>query len=758
MHEIETLSWQQERYRAILSQQIDRLYNALEELQRTTLLCMSLDTASDEQIDEWLQQEGFAVDENGFFQSKPLLSSFRQGTAPKDSFSISWGKQLKSDPTVRRHIHTHRNIGSHLKHIHDRLGNIGWIYYQDAANTSLQYPFIDQCTAIPFDFDWTTYHTYLSVCPQNNRERLIRWTSPTVDYAGEGIILSVSIPVWQGDTFIGLWSIDLPIRYIYQDFASAKPFPQQKQFIVDKQGMLLLHEKLDAEIDKAEGAVFLHQLSELGKHWQDLDLAELIVEQAGALPITDSAGTDWVYSYTHVPGVDWILFSGLPKVAMEEAATQRLQQAFRQISDGDFSHRIEAMPTNTLSTLVDEFNDMTIRLDLAEKHRLEMERQLLQGQKMEAVGRLAGGVAHDYNNMLSVIIGYSEMVQEKTPADNPLYGYIMKIVSAANRSKELTRQLLAFARRQTIAPKILNINDAVQSMLKMVHPLIGVDIKLTWSPGKQIWPIKIDPTQIDQILANLCVNAKDAINGVGKIIITTANTELDDHFCSQHQGSVPGEFVRLSFSDNGEGVDSSIIAHLFEPFFSTKDNDQGTGIGLATVYGIVKQNNGIIDVHSELGIGTTFDIYFPRVSGQPVETFAKRSEETSNSNNETVLLVEDEAAILNLTKRMLRQLGYRVIATDSSMEAISIVENHAEPVDLLITDVIMPELNGRDLASRLQQNNPALNVLFMSGYPSSVIINRGVLDKEVFLLQKPFSKSELASKIREALTTSTAPS
>ncbi|MBM9512554.1 response regulator [Desulfogranum marinum] len=754
MHEIEALSWQQERYRAILSQHIDRLYNALEELQRTTLLCMSLDTASDKQIDEWLQQEGFAVDENGFFQSKPLLSSFRQGTAPKEAFSISWGKQLKSDPTVRRHIHTHRNIGNHLKHIHDRLGNVGWIYYQDAANTSLQYPFIDQCTAIPFDFDWTTYHTYLSVCPQNNPKRLIRWTTPTVDYAGEGIILSVSIPVWQGDSFIGLWSIDLPIRYIYQDFASAKPFPQQKQFIVNKQGMLLLHEKLDAEIDKTEGTVFLHPLSDLGKQWQDLDLAELIVKQAGVLQITNSAGTNWVYSYSHVPGVDWILFSGLPKVAVEEAATQRLQEAFRQISDGDFSHRIEAMPTSTLSTLVDEFNNMTTRLDVAEKHRQEMERQLLQSQKMEAVGRLAGGVAHDYNNMLSVIIGYSEMVLEKTPADNPLYHYIKKIESAANRSKELTRQLLAFARCQTIAPKILNINEAVQSMLKMVNPLIGEDIKLAWCPGEEIWPIKIDPTQIDQILANLCVNAKDAMNGMGKIIIATANTKFDDHFCSQHQGFFPGEFVRLSLSDDGEGMEASILDHLFEPFFSTKDSGKGTGLGLATVYGIVKQNNGFINVNSDLGIGTTFEIYLPRANGQPVETLAKSTVETSRGNNETVLLVEDEAAILNLTKRMLRQLGYHVIATDSPMEAISIVESHAEPIDLLLTDVIMPELNGRDLANRLQQNNPALNVLFMSGYPSSVIINRGVLDNDVFLLQKPFSKSELATKIREALATS----
>lgn len=752
MHEIEALSWQLERYRAILSQQVDRLYNALEELQRTTLLCMSLDTASDNQIDAWLQHEGFAVDENGFFQSKPLLSAFRQGTAPKDAFSISWGKQLKNDLTIRRHIYSHRNIGSHLKHMHDRLGNIGWIYYQDAANTSLQYPFIDQCTAIPFDFDWTTYHTYISVCPLNNPKRQIHWTSPSIDYAGEGIILSVSIPVWYKKTFIGLWSIDLPVRYLYQDFSSAKPFPQQNQFIANKQGMLVLHDKLQAEIDQTHGSVFLHPLSDLGKQWQNLDLDELIAKEAGVLPITDAAGTDWIYSHCHVPGVDWILFSGLPKVAMEEAATQRLQQAFRHISDGDFSHRIKAMPTNTLSTLVDDFNNMTERLDVAEKHRHKIERQLLQGQKMEAVGRLAGGVAHDYNNMLGVIMGYSEMALEKIATDNSVYGYINKIVDAAKRSKELTRQLLAFARCQTIAPKVLNINDAVQSMLKMLPPLIGEDITLTWYPGEQIWPIKIDPSQIDQILANLCVNGRDAINGVGKIIIKTSNIEIDDKFCSLHQGFVPGEFVQLTLSDDGAGMDASILDHLFEPFFSTKANGKGTGLGLSTVYGIVKQNNGFINVMSEMGHGTTFEIYLPRISGQLVEALTKSTVQTSLGNNETILVVEDEAAILNLTKRMLRQLGYRVIATDSSMEAIDIVENHSEPIDLLISDVIMPELNGRDLANQLRKITPALKVLFMSGYPSSVIINRGVLDKELCLLQKPFSKKELATKVREVLT------
>ena len=758
MNEIEALRWQLERYRAVLNQTVDRLYNALEELQRTTLLLLTrnnLDTASDREIDKWLQKEGFAIDADGFFQSMPLLEAFRQGTAPQDAVSVSWGKHLMADPIVRRHIYSHRNIGSHLNHIHDRLGDIGWIYYQDAANVSLQYPFIDQCTAIPFDFDWTTYHTFVSVNPKNNPKRQIRWTPPTVDYAGEGIILSVSIPVWRGDAFTGLWSIDLPLRYLYRDFSGSTTLPHQSQFIVDQQGMLILHEKLHAEIDQAQGSLYLHSLSELGGQWVHFDLKRIIAKPGGVNVITDADGIEWVYCHCHVPGVDWILFSGLPKAAMEAAAAGRLQKAFRQIADGNFSHRIEAAPDNTLSTLVDEFNKMSTRLSHVEAHRQEMEKQLLQAQKMEAVGRLAGGVAHDYNNMISIIIGYTEMALDKIASDNPLYADLTEIMDAAKRSKELTRQLLAFARRQSIAPKLLNINEIVRSMIKMLLPIIGEDIELVWLPGKGIWTIQIDPSQIDQILANLCVNARDAISSTGKIIIETANTVLDETYCSLHQGFVPGEFVKLTVSDDGEGMDATILSNIFEPFFSTKAIGCGTGLGLATVYGIVKQNKGFINAYSEPGHGTTFRIYLPRVTGASTKKIHKPPPAPMKGKNETVLVVEDNAAILKLTQRMLKKLGYRVLAANSPQDAITLAQNHPEPIDLLLTDVIMPESNGRDLAHRIEGICPGIKVLYMSGYTSNVIVNRGVLDEDVVLLQKPFSKNELAAKVKDVLTQTT---
>jgi signal transduction histidine kinase/CheY-like chemotaxis protein len=751
MNEIEAIKWHLDRYRAILTQQIDRAYNALEEMQRTTLFLFDQESAPDHVIDHWLQTEGFAVDENGFFQSQPLLEAFRKGTEPGDAISVSWGQHLRSDPTARQRVYSHRAIGSHLKHLYDRLGDVGWIYYQDAGNTALQYPYIDQCTAISSDFDWSTYHTFMSVCPKNNPQRQIQWTPPSIDYAGEGLINSVSIPVWRDEAFIGLWSIDLPLRYLYRDFDSLKSFVDQVQFIVDSKGMLVLHDKLHAQIDQDKGQVLLHPLAELGGQWAHLQLDAILAKEDEVLTVTDGAGIEWLFCHKYVPGVEWTLFCGLPKQSMEEAAAKRLGQAFHQIADGNFSYRIESSSANALSALAEEVNTMSLRLGEAEQRRKEMEHQLRQAQKMEAVGRLAGGVAHDYNNMTNVIMGYAQMGLLKLHKDDPLYEDLQQINEAARRSMELTRQLLAFARCQAIAPKVLDTNQAVKSMFKMLQRLIGEDIELLWNPAEHIWPILIDPSQIDQILANLCVNARDAISGVGNIIIETANTELDDFYCSKHQGFVPGEFVQLTVSDDGKGMDAATLDKIFEPFFSTKAPGRGTGLGLATVYGIVKQNNGYINVYSEPGRGTTFKIYLPRIVGQADDLVSPLLVENTRGRNETVLLVEDEAAMLKLVEVMLKQLGYRVLAAKSPMEAIALAEQHPGGIDLLFTDVIMPELNGRDLAKRLQILYPGIKVLFMSGYTANVIVHRGVLDKDVFLIQKPFSQKELASQIKLVL-------
>ncbi|MBI5577954.1 MAG: PAS domain S-box protein [Deltaproteobacteria bacterium] len=383
--------------------------------------------------------------------------------------------------------------------------------------------------------------------------------------------------------------------------------------------------------------------------------------------------------------------------------------------------------------------------------RLQLENQFRQSQKMEAVGRLAGGVAHDFNNMLGVIIGYTELASMKLPADDPLQMYLDEVKSAAQRSADITRQLLAFARKQTIDPKVLDLNDTIASMLKMLRRLIGEDIDLLWKPAKDLWPVKMDPAQIDQILANLMVNARDAIAGVGKITIETGKVEFDADYCQAHAGFIPGKYIMLAVSDDGCGMDKKTLVQLFEPFFTTKEVGKGTGLGLATIYGIVKQNNGFINVYSEPGIGTTFKIYLPRQEPQAAAAEQPHKPAEIPTGTETVLLVEDERSLLKFAGMLLEELGYTVLAAGSPREAIRLAKEYTNEIHLLVTDVVMPEMSGRDLWEQIKASQPGLRCFFMSGYPANVIAHHGVLDEGVHFLQKPFSREAFATKIREAL-------
>jgi CheY-like chemotaxis protein len=370
---------------------------------------------------------------------------------------------------------------------------------------------------------------------------------------------------------------------------------------------------------------------------------------------------------------------------------------------------------------------------------------------MESVGRLAGGVAHDFNNMLSIILGHAQLALRSIDPSNPLHADLEEIQKAGQRSAELTRQLLAFARKQTVAPKVLDLNTTVERMLKMLRRLIGEDIDLAWRPGAGLWPVKVDPSQINQTLANLCANARDAIADVGKLALETANIVCDEAYCAEHPGLTPGEYVMLAVSDNGCGMDRETLANVFEPFFTTKEMGKGTGLGLATVYGIVKQNHGFIAIDSAPGEGTTFKMYLPRYGGETAQAAAEGPSEVIKSGSEMILLVEDEPTILKLGKTMLEQLGYTVLAAGAPGEAIRLAREHTGKLHLLMTDVVMPGMNGRDLAKHLLSLYPRLKRLFMSGYTADVIAQHGVLDEGVSFIQKPFSMQALAAKVRETL-------
>ena len=397
-------------------------------------------------------------------------------------------------------------------------------------------------------------------------------------------------------------------------------------------------------------------------------------------------------------------------------------------------------------------HDITDRKQ-AEREREKLQQQLVQSQKMESVGRLAGGVAHDFNNMLSVILGHTELALQRTSPDEPLYHRLRAIEEAATRSTDLARQLLAFARKQTVAPKVLDLNATIEGMLNMLRRLIGENIELVWRPGAEIGPVRMDPSQIDQVLVNLCVNARDAVGEVGTITIETGTLVVDEQSAATPADCSPGVYSTLVVSDNGCGMDGETIPHLFEPFFTTKETGKGTGLGLAMVYGIVAQNKGCIDVRSEVGRGSTFTILLPRHQGSvELSPPADSARIAPQRGRETILLVEDGAMLLDMTAAMLELHGYTVLQANSPGEAIRLAREHGQAIDLLITDVIMPEMNGRELARTLQAFLPGLGCLFMSGYTADVIAHHGVLDEDVHFIAKPFTLKDLTARVREALT------
>ena len=518
---------------------------------------------------------------------------------------------------------------------------------------------------------------------------------------------------------------------------------------------------------RIQGVVLVFRdISERRRSEAERDKLLLAIEQVGeTVVITDSQGTieyvnpafENITGYTKAEAVGQnprILKSGRQDKAFYKGLWDTICAG--EIFQGRMINRRKDGTLYTDEATISPVRDATgkivsyvsVKRDVTSQ--LALEEQFHQAQKMESVGRLAGGVAHDFNNMLGIILGHAELAMEQVSSDSPVHADLEEIRNAAQRSADLTRQLLAFARKQTAAPKVIDLNDNITDMIKMLRRLIGEDIDLTWMPGARLWPVKIDPAQTDQLLANLCVNARDAINGIGKIAIETKNVVIEEARRAQHGEVTPGQYVMLAVSDDGCGMTEETLGNLFEPFFTTKRVGEGTGLGLSTVYGIVKQNQGYIDVSSEPGRGATFRIYLPRelqsleAKHQPLVNSMKRG-------TETVLLVEDEPAILRLAKSVLERLDYKVLAASSPEKALALAERHKGAIHLLITDVVMPGMNGQQLVERIKKSMPDVKILFMSGYTSDTVAHRGILESNVQFLQKPFSNESLARKVREIL-------
>lgn len=522
------------------------------------------------------------------------------------------------------------------------------------------------------------------------------------------------------------------------------------------------------ERDRREGsAVFLRSISKRKQREDELERLRSAIEQAAeAIVITDtSAAIQYVnpaferttgYSRDEALGKNpRMLQSGEhgPEFYRELWDTLTSGRTWRGRFVNERADGARLIEDGSISPVRDHSGRLVayvaVKRDVTRE--LDLEGQLVQAQRLESLGRLAGGIAHDFNNMLAVISGYTALALDEAEPDSPVQSHLFEIRTAAERSVDLVSGLLAFARKQPASPRVIDLNGSISSLLRMLQRLVGEDIILRWEPSEETWPVRIDSGQLDQILTNLVVNSRDALPSGGAITIETGNLELDAGDCAGRAERVPGPYARFVVRDDGCGMDGETLGRIFDPFFSTKPASEGTGLGLAMVYGLVRQNDGFIDVTSEEGRGTTVGVYLPRFSERSdLPTDVPGPAELARGT-ETVLLVEDEMSLLELAERILEDLGYEVLSSSSPSRALELAERYAGEIDLLLTDVVMPEMSGPELFQELTALRPGLRCLFISGYPAELLESSAPLGGAGMLLQKPFSARALSAKLRQAL-------
>jgi signal transduction histidine kinase/CheY-like chemotaxis protein len=754
----DSIQMQLQKISATLGANIQRYHDRLHELKRLSQILFTEIRADEDDIKAWFEEEGFGIDEDGFWLSRPQLRAFRENRASGDIISYSWHPDLTRNKDACFRMYALRNIGPLLEEIWNSLPETAWIYYQDTTNTALQFPYIDQMTAITPDFDWRTYHTFQSVCPPNNPKGDIRWTQPTIDYAGEGLILSVSIPVKVQNRFIGLWSIDLPMVSLYPEYIFDTLLEGQANFIVDQAGNLVAHPQIETRIDSEKGSIFQTHLHELDSGFKSLSPRELLRKKSGNFVLNPETASELVGYYHTIPGIHWLLFCVFPRQSMEHVIDRKIKTAFERVKSGDFSYRIKGLSGVKHSKIIaDGFNEMDGALEnQAEKQKkTQKEKELLEErirhyQKMEAIGTLAGGIAHDFNNILFPIQGYAEMFLDDFPPNDPKHEMAQEIFQAASRAKELIEQILTFSRQGDTKNQIVSLQSILKEALKLLRSTIPKNIVIRKNIISECKPVYADPTNLHQVIMNLCTNAFHAVQDKGGTI-EVALEEISVTADGQYgiAGLPAGDYICLTVSDTGCGMDKKTLAQIFDPYFTTKKEGKGTGLGLSTSYGIIKNLNGDIKVYSEPDKGTTFHIYIPVTSNE------KNQEPGENINIvkgiERILLVDDEGSIAQMGKAVLEKYGYRVSAFTSSIEALNTFEKNPASFDLLLTDMTMPDMTGDKLIRQIKRVRHNIPAIICTGF-SENISNGDYADKGADgFLMKPVAIHKLIGEIRKQL-------
>ena len=740
-----------------LGEKIKSCHYALEELRRLSLVIFTNTAASPTDIQNWFEKDGFGIDPDGFWTPLPLLQAFREKRAPPDAISFSWHPGLAKHPEACFRMYCLRHTGPYLDQILGKLPDAAWMYYQDVTNTSIQFPYIDQVTAITADFDWSTYHTYISVAPENNPHRKIRWTSPTIDYAGEGLIVSASIPVYLSHRFVGLWSIDLPMKSLYKELLIEPHLKSQVNFIMDKDGFLVTHPLVETQIDKEKGSIYRGHVHDLGKMFGRLDPRRLLDEKSGQFMLSDDTSDETVVWFEVIPGIRWIFLATLPRKSMEDAVNQRIREALDRVKFGDLSHRIKEVSDVDQARMVAEgFNEMVAALERQEKDRKrslrekkELEKRLQQSQRMEAIGTLAGGIAHDFNNILFPILGYAELLFTDLPQESKAFEMVSEIYRAAVRAKELTQQILTFSRHTELENQVIFYQDIIKESLKLLRASIPRNIDILTNIDPDCPPVLGDPTRLHQILMNLCTNAFHALEENGGVFEISLKSVALSSPPPGLESLALGTFVRLIVSDNGHGMDDETLSKIFDPYFTTKTENKGTGLGLSITYGIVRKLDGDIKVYSEPGKGSAFHVYLPATdSGGRTK---KQIDPVVAGGKERILLVDDESRIVNMEKRLLEKLGYTVSGFTDSPKALEMFSQAPSAFDLVITDMTMPKLTGDVLAQKIKAIRKDIPVILCTGFSEKISSGDSMYSCVDGFFLKPVSIVDINQAIRRIM-------